>query len=135
VPVLYHPTIADLDDVLAANQRFYDAFERSDLDAMSDLWEHSERAVCTHPGWTSLRGWASISASFFALFQGGQSLQFILTGQQAEVVGDVAWVSLDENLLATDVGGTMAAINLFARHDGAWRLVVHHASPVASSQP
>lgn len=101
---------------------------------MSDLWEHSDRAVCTHPGWNSLRGWASIAASFYALFEGGQDMQFILTGAHAEVVGDVAWVTVDENLLATDVGGTMAAVNLFARRDGAWRLVVHHASPVASSQ-
>lgn len=125
--------MADHDDVLAANQRFYDAFEAADLDAMSDLWEHSERVVCTHPGWNSLRGWASVAASFFALFQGGQEMQFILTGAHAEVAGDTAWVSVDENLLAADIGGTMAAVNIFARDGGSWRLVVHHASPVAAS--
>lgn len=121
--------------MLAANQRFYDAFEAGDLDAMSDLWEHSDRVVCTHPGWNSLRSWASIAASFFALFQGGQEMQFILTGTHVEVVGDVAWVSLDENLLATDIGGTMSAVNVFVRVGGEWRLVVHHSSPIASSQP
>lgn len=102
---------------------------------MSALWEHSDRATCTHPGWATLRGWASISASFFALFQGGQGMQFILTGEAVEVAGDVAWVSVDENLLDARVGGTMAALNLFARHGAVWRLVVHHASPVAASTP
>jgi hypothetical protein len=40
----------DEKSVLAANQAFYEAFETHDLDAMSDLWEHSDRASCVHPG-------------------------------------------------------------------------------------
>ena len=119
--------------MLAANRRFYEAFEARDLDAMSELWEHSERVVCTHPGWSTLRGWAGVAASFFALFQGGQRLQFILTRAQAEVAGTTAWVSVDENVLSDSTGGTAAAINVFVRHDGAWRMVVHHASVVAAS--
>ncbi len=118
--------------VEAANRAFYEAFEARDLDAMSDVWEHSDRAVCTHPGWASLRGWGRVSASFFALFQ-GQPLQFVLTQQQVEVSGDLAWVSVDENLLGTHGGGaTVAALNLFSRspEDGAWKMVGHHGSVV-----
>lgn len=100
---------------------------------MSDLWEHTERATCTHPGWSTLHGWAGISASFFALFQGDQQLQFILTEEHAAVEGDLAWVSVDENILSASAGGTAAALNLFARSDGGWRMVVHHSSPVAAS--
>ena len=122
-----------MDAVLAANRRFYEAFEARDLDAMSDLWEHADRVVCTHPGWSTLRGWASISASFFALFQGQQHLQFILTEARAELAGDTAWVAVDENILSESTGGTAAALNVFARIDGAWRMVVHHASVVAAS--
>ena len=99
---------------------------------MSTLWEHSDRVVCTHPGWASLRGWGAVSGSFFALFtQGNQQLQFILTQEQAEIDGDTAWVSLDENLLGDQAGSTVAALNLFAR-DGAgqWRMVAHHGSVV-----
>lgn len=115
------------------NHRFYEAFERRDLDAMSDLWEHSDRVVCTHPGWSTLRGWASVSASFFALFQGHQHLQFILTEARAELAGEVAWVAVDENILGDAAGGTAAALNVFTRVDGGWRMVVHHASVVAAS--
>lgn len=126
--------MADDDDVLAANRAFYAAFEERDIDAMSDLWERSDRAVCVHPGWGRLSGWASISASFFALFQNGQPLQFILTGEKVDVDGDTAWVSVDENILSDEVGGTVAALNLFVRAAGDWRLVVHHGSSVVDRQ-
>jgi ketosteroid isomerase-like protein len=117
--------------VLAANEAFYAAFEARDLDAMSDLWERSDRALCTHPGWPTLHGWGAIASSFMALFQSGQSLQFILTECRTEVAGDMAWVSVDENLLGDQGGSTVAALNLFAcSAGGSWRLVGHHGSPV-----
>ena len=124
----------DVEAVRQANAAFYGAFEARDLDAMSRLWEHTDRVVCTHPGWASLRGWARVSASFFALFQNSQHLQFILTNEVAVAVGDVAWVSIDENILETDGATTVAALNLFARHpDGHWRMVAHHGSAVTAS--
>ncbi len=122
----------DLEDVLAANRAFYDAFEARDLDAMSDLWEHSDRVVCTHPGWATLRGWASVSSSWFALFSGAERLQFILTNPRAVVEGDAAWVTVDENILGNNVGGTIAALNVFVRRDQGWAVVAHHGSPVAA---
>jgi ketosteroid isomerase-like protein len=122
---------ADIDLVLAANEAFYQAFEASDLDAMSDVWDHGERVVCTHPGWSTLRGWAAVSASWYALFTNDQSLQFIVTDATAEVEGNVAWVTCEENLLGDGGGGTVAALNLFVRVGDGWRMVAHHGSPVA----
>jgi len=97
---------------------------------MSDVWEHSDRAVCTHPGWSSLRGWAAIVSSFATLFRSPQSLQFLLTDTMASVDGDTAWVTVDENLLGDQGGTAVAALNLFSRADGRWRMVVHHGSPI-----
>ena len=125
---------ADLDFVAAANAAFYAAFEARDLDAMSLVWEHSDRIICTHPGWASLRGWAQVAASFFALFQNSLQLQFILTKERAEVAGDVGWVTVDENILQSSTATTVSALNLFVRGvDGGWRMVAHHASPVSDS--
>jgi len=124
----------DLDAVRAANAAFYNAFEARDLDEMSAIWEHTDRVVCTHPGWASLRGWSRVSASFFALFQNAEHLQFILTNEHVEVHGGAAWVSLDENILDAEGATTVAALNLYARNDdGPWRMVAHHASPVTAS--
>ena len=122
------------DELLAANRAFYDAFEARDLEAMSDVWEHSDRVSCTHPGWRRLHGWGAVSGSFLALFQGAQRLQFILTDVRVEEDGGLGWVSLDENILSEQVGGTVSTVNVFARsEDGRWRMVVHHGSPVGSS--
>jgi ketosteroid isomerase-like protein len=127
------PGIGELDDVLRANRAFYEAFEARDLDAMSDVWEHSERASCTHPGWRRLDGWASISASFYAIFTGPQPIQFILTGERVEVVGDTAWVMVDENILGDDAGATASAVNVFVRDGATWQMVVHAASQVLTT--
>jgi ketosteroid isomerase-like protein len=122
----------DVDSVLAANSAFYAAFEARDLDAMAVVWERSERAVCTHPGWSTLHGWGPVGASWAALLSNAQRLQFIVTNERVNVSGDVAWVSCDENLLAPEgPGGTVAALNVFSRHDEGWLLVAHHGSPVA----
>jgi ketosteroid isomerase-like protein len=135
-PRRYAAAIDDAQLVRAVNDAFYHAFETHNLDALSDLWERSERAMCTHPGWATLRGWGPIASSFVALFQSGQALQFILTDYHIEVVGDVAWVSVDENLLGDQAGATVAALNLFTRtRDGQWRMVGHHGSPVNATRP
>ena len=123
----------DHEEVLAANRRYYDAFEARDLEAMSDLWERSDRALCTHPGWATLEGWGPVAASYFALFQNGAQLQFVLTRERATVVGDAAWVSVDENLLGDQGGVTVAAVNLFVRDDEAWRMICHHGSVVQAT--
>jgi ketosteroid isomerase-like protein len=121
----------DLDDLLAANAAFYAAFEARDLDAMSEVWLHADHVACVHPGWASLRGWPAVASSWFALFQGDAPMQFILTRVGGTVRGDVGWVTLDENLIAGPQAQTVAAVNVFERHEGAWRLVLHQGSGVA----
>jgi ketosteroid isomerase-like protein len=118
--------------VQACNQAFYDAFEARDIDAMSDLWEHTDRVTCTHPGWAVLHGWGAVAASWVAMFQGPQRIQFILTDEQVEVRGDVGWVTVDENIIGGEASSTVSALNVFARGDDGWRLVAHHGSPVVA---
>lgn len=125
-----------IDEVLAANQAFYDAHESRDIDAMSSLWERSNRAVCVHPGWPILRGWDVVIESWRRIFSGPGRTQFILTNVEVSVEGDAAWVTLEENLVDTQAmgsGGAVAATNIFARTDGGWLLVAHHGSPIVAS--
>ena len=120
----------EIAEVLAANQAFYDAHEGRDPAAMSDVWEHSDRTVCIHPGWPILRTWSSIEQSWRQIFSGPGRNQFILTNEAVAIDGDVAWVTLEENLVDTGATGTVAATNMFTRAGGGWKLVVHHGSPV-----
>ena len=116
--------------VAAANAAFYDAFERRDLDAMARVWEHGERTTCVHPGWAALTGWDEVRASWQALFDGPQRLQFIVTDERVQVVGDLAWVTCNENLIDAGTAHSVAATNVFARGVDGWRLVHHHGSPI-----
>ena len=129
----------DEHDVRAANSAFYAALEAGDLDAMAEVWEHSDRIVVTHPGWPMLRGWARVAASWDAIFRNTGYIQFVLTDEEVSVAGDTAWVTLDENILQSassdDLSGSKAtSVNVFVRDEddaSRWRMVVHHASPVA----
>ena len=129
----------DVEAVRGANAAFYSAFEAGDLDAMADVWEHSDRIVVTHPGWPMLRGWARVAGSWDAIFHNTGYIQFVLTDEQVTVVGDTAWVTLDENILQSassdELSGSKAtSVNVFVRDvdgGGEWKMVVHHASPVA----
>ena len=119
-----------VDDVLGANLAFYEAHEARDLGAMGEVWEHSERVICVHPGWPILRTWPVVEESWRRIFEGPGRNQFILTNESVRVDGDVAWVTLDENLVAGMASGTVAATNVYVRTAGAWLLVLHHGSPV-----
>lgn len=118
--------------VSAANAAFYAAHEARDLHAMQAVWEHSERVVCTHPGWPILRGWEAVLESWRRILDGPGRNQFIITNEVVEVVDGVAWVTCDENLVSSGMTGTVAATNVFAQaDDGRWLLVNHHGSGVA----
>jgi uncharacterized protein (TIGR02246 family) len=122
--------------VRAANSGFYAALEACDLDAMAEVWEHSDRISVTHPGWPMLRGWAKVAGSWDAIFRNTGYIQFVLTDEQVVVNGDTAWVTLDENILqsagTSDLSGARAtATNVFVRDDERWLMVVHHSSPVS----
>jgi ketosteroid isomerase-like protein len=136
------PPSPDQVAVAAANEAFYGAFETRDLDVMAELWDRSERASITHPGWPTLHGWAKVAASWDAIFRGTPYIQFFLTNERVHVQGDAAWVTVDESILqafrgesADDAveptaGSTVAATNVFVRRDGRWLIVNHHGSPV-----
>ncbi|HEU4839991.1 MAG TPA: nuclear transport factor 2 family protein [Ilumatobacteraceae bacterium] len=121
---------AAADAVLAANRAFYDAHEARDLDAMTAVWDHGPQSVCIHPGWPILRGWPLIEESWRRIFAGPGRNQFILTNDVVASAGDVAWVTLDENLVDRFATGTVAATNTFVRTAAGWKLVLHHGSPV-----
>jgi ketosteroid isomerase-like protein len=139
-----HGRVSAPDEVLEANRAFYAAFEARDLTAMAEVWECSDRATVTHPGWPTLRSWPAVAGSWQRIFDHTPYIQFFLTEEAVVVAGDAAWVTLYENILqevegrrpgtsgeATLGDARVAATNVFVRIEGRWRMVVHHGSPVA----
>ncbi len=139
------PTAAE-QAVLAANSEFYAAFESGDLDAMTGLWVPEGHAVCIHPGWSPVVGAAAVRRSWAVIMANTPYIQFILTDVDVTVIGDVASVTCTENVLSADAetptdgfaGGKAVTTNVFRRTvqgtENAWRLWIHHASPVLSGE-
>jgi ketosteroid isomerase-like protein len=125
-------------ELLAANTAFYEALERGDLDALDQQWVDGDDAICVHPGLVPIRGRKAVLRSWAAILAGTPYLQFVLTDVVADMHDSVGVISCTENLLsATDgmpetmfAGGRAVATNVFRRESGAWRIWIHHASPV-----
>jgi len=113
--------------VLDANSSFYRAFARRDLPTMERLWATESPVACIHPGWDVLRGRDAVMASWRSLL-GGEPLPITCEAASAHVAGDFAWVVCRERIAN---GPAMAAVNVFVREGGAWRLCLHQAGLVA----
>lgn len=116
----------DKQAVLTANAAFYQAFEAGDPEAMAAVWSVGPLVACTHPGWTAITGRDDVLASWAGILEGSAGRVACLD-PTANVMGDAAFVTCGES-----VGNNLlAATNVFVREGDAWRLVHHHASPVA----
>ena len=47
-------------EVLKTNQRFYDAFNKNDIELMIGVWLNDPISQCIHPGWDVLTGFERI---------------------------------------------------------------------------
>lgn len=122
----------DEQEVLLANEAFYEAFETGDADAMDAVWAREAPVACLHPGWELLVGRDAVMQSWRGILLGGGAPGAIRCERPlARVAGDCAWVVCREVLS----GGSLAATNLFQRESGAWRMVHHHASPLPPAEP
>ena len=128
------PLTADQQSVADANSLFYEALTNRDLVAMERLWFPADWVECVHPGLGPIRGWDAVRESWGVLFATAAALMVAATEVQIRLIGDVAWVGCDERIANTTEGRMLSsmarATNIFVRHDNAWRMVVHHASPV-----
>jgi ketosteroid isomerase-like protein len=128
---------AELSEVEEANLRFYRAFETLDMNRMDAVWLHTERALCIHPGWPLIVGWAAIRSSWETIFANTTEMRFTIEDARGGGGSDLAWVTCTENILA-DVQGrvsvtSLLATNIFARAPEGWRMIHHHASHVLGS--
>ena len=120
--------------VAEANDAFYQALTQHDLAAMIELWFPADWAECVHAGWTALRGWDAVLDGWRLVFDSSSRFAVVPSDVRVRIVADVAWVSCLERIAAAEGDqihtSLTHATNLFVRHDGRWRMVLHHASPV-----
>jgi ketosteroid isomerase-like protein len=115
--------------VLFANEAFYLAFATRDLRSMQEVWSRDAPLTCVHPGWRPLMGRDEVMESWATILGNPASPAVEFRNARAFLYGDVACVLGYEVLQE----GVLAATNTFVKEGVAWRLVHHHASPVADS--
>jgi len=115
-----------------AENAFYEALERNDLELMMAVWADDEEIVCVHPGGPRLAGQEQVRESWRRILASGQGLRVQLAQQVALAGMMVAVHSVHE--VITVVGEKqprppMIATNVYLRGAAGWRMVVHHAAP------
>ena len=123
---------ADYQSPDAAEDAFYDAFERRDFDTMANVWDHEADVSCIHPGGPRLDDIDTILESWRAIFGGSQRLRFERVGVARTAGTEVAVHCLYEVIRfgrRFEHHGTVIATNVYRRTQHGWRMVLHHASP------
>ncbi len=122
----------------SANESFYEAFNKRDIEAMKKVWGNDESVTCVHPGWPPLNGFESILNSWAGIFENSGNMEVQIFDVRVLASEDLAWVSCIEKLYTIAESGVLAskifATNLFHLKGNVWKMVIHHASPVPDIQ-
>ena len=116
-----------------AENAFYEALERGDLEAMMAVWAEDEDIICVHPGGPRLCGQDQVRESWRRIFAGGPSPRLAISHQVAVAAMMIAVHSVHENFILPgepQPRPPILATNVYLRTAAGWRMIVHHASPV-----
>lgn len=119
-----------------AENAFYEALERSDLEGMMAVWAEDEDIVCVHPGGPRLTGQDQVRESWARIFAGGGPARVHISQQVAISAMMLAVHSVHENFAVEGEAQPrppIVATNVYLRTAAGWRMLVHHASPAAAS--
>jgi ketosteroid isomerase-like protein len=126
------------DKAHSANENFYEAFNKRDIEAMKKVWGNDEKVTCVHPGWPPLKGIDPVLKSWAGIFENSGDMEIRISDIQVLPSENLAWVSCTEKLFTIAESGVLAsqvfATNLFHVEGDTWKMVMHHASPVPTVQ-
>jgi ketosteroid isomerase-like protein len=125
VTIRIFPTAQD------AENAFYEALERADLEAMMSVWAEDEEIVCVHPSGPRLTGQDQVRESWRQIFSGaaGARIQVTLQAQTSGIMFAVHSVLETFPVQGEAQPATVVATNVYLRTPAGWRILVHHASP------
>jgi len=115
--------------VLAANARFYRAFNDGDTVAMGELWAAESPVACLHPGEALLVGRQQVLRRWHELLSPRPPFTLRCDRPTVQVFGATAIVYCYEG--GNDELAHLAVTNVFVREGDGWHMVHHHAGPMA----
>jgi len=115
-----------------AENAFYEALERCDLEAMMAVWSEDDDIVCVHPSGQRLAGQEQVREVWRQMFSSGPNMR-VQIAQQLVIPGMMLAVhSVHESITVAGEQRPrppMVATNVYLRTAAGWRMIVHHASP------
>jgi ketosteroid isomerase-like protein len=117
-------------DAEAAEAAFYAAFRDLDITGMKTVWLDSSDASCIHPGGGLLRGADAILASWAEMFRHSRVPQVSHRLIQATADRHLEVHTVEEQVSSGSGqrSARILATNVYARSDGGWQMLAHHAS-------
>ncbi|MCD8494253.1 MAG: nuclear transport factor 2 family protein [Burkholderiaceae bacterium] len=114
-----------------AEQAFYQALARGDVEGLMQVWAGDEEILCVHPGGLRLIGHLAVRESWEAILKhGGLHIETSKVVELSTMVS--ATHSVIEQIRAMGPNGTehayCYATNVFHKGPAGWRIVMHHAS-------
>ncbi len=119
------------DEILAVNERFYEAFRSRNIDELDALMATEGPVAVVHPGWRALSGRDEVMASWRAIFRNPRSPEVQCENPAVFLMGEVAMVICTESLPE----GGLVATNIYTREADGWRMTHHHAGPGEGVSP
>lgn len=120
-------------EVLAANAQFYRAFNSGDLANMTALWAERSPVACLHPGQPLLLGREAVLRAWRDILTHGPGFSLRSDEPVVQLFGDTAIVYCYE--ATGEQPAHLVATNVFVREGSSWRMVHHHAGPLAEPRP
>lgn len=120
-----------------AENAFYSAIHRGDIEAFMAVWSEDEEILCILPGGPRIIGYNDIRETWRHILENDQRFgirvdhQVVLSGALVTVHNLQVTVTLTNDQGVQRV--PVLATNIFSRGPSGWRLMVHHASPIMSN--
>jgi uncharacterized protein (TIGR02246 family) len=122
----------------AAEEAFYRAFVKRDVDAMMAVWADDDNISCVHPAGHRLQGQEAVRKSWERIFEHSPTLDFRITDETHIVDGSIAVHVLNEHIRLGNERQHQPPVivtNVYRLGENGWRMVAHHASTSRAQGP
>ena len=119
-----------------AEDAFYEALGRADLDALMNVWADDEDIVCIHPTGQKMLGARAIRENWRRIFASNSRFTVHITHKLCWESALLSVHSVSEMLYLGNEKtphGPMLSTNVFMRGAKGWRLLSHHTSSASEA--
>lgn len=115
-----------LNQVLHANESFYEALINSDYQSMELLWANESDVAVIHPGWPPLHGREAVMDSWKRILTGNSTQGMYCSNAKFYLLDKVAFVICSECFPE----GELIATNIFVLEEDKWKIIHHQGGPM-----